>query len=40
MKEELLDKKENGWKEIDEGRKNEIFDFCNGYMDLDRKSVV
>ena len=25
MKEELLDKKENGWKEIDEGRKNEIF---------------
>ena len=34
MKEELLDKKENGWKEIDEGRKNEIFEFCEGYMDF------
>ena len=34
MKEELLDKKENGWKEIDEERKNEIFEFCKGYMDF------
>ena len=40
MKEELLDKKENGWKEIDEGRKNEIFEFCNGYMDFLGKAKI
>lgn len=40
MKEELLDKKENGWKEIDEGRKNEIFEFCKGYMDFLGKAKI
>ena len=40
MKEELLDKKENGWKEIDEERKNVIFQFCEGYMDFLGKSKI
>ena len=40
MREELLDKKENGWKEIDEGRKNEIFEFCKGYMDFLGKAKI
>ena len=40
MKEELLDKKENGWKEIDEERKNEIFEFCKGYMDFLGKTKI
>ena len=34
MIEDLLDKKENGWKEIDENRRNEIFSFCDGYMEF------
>ena len=40
MKEELLDKKENGWKEIEEGRKNDIFEFCKGYMDFLGKAKI
>ena len=34
MIEDLLDKKENGWKEIDENRRNQIFSFCDGYMEF------
>ena len=40
MIEDLLDKKENGWKEIDEGRMNEIFRFSDGYMDFIGKSKI
>ena len=40
MVEDLLDKKENGWKYLDEGRKQEIFDFCEGYMDFLGKAKI
>ena len=32
MKDKLFDKKEIGWKEIQESEKEEIFNFCKGYM--------
>ncbi len=32
MEENLLDKKEIGWKEIDDSRKEDIFKFCEQYM--------
>ena len=40
MVEDLLDKKEIGWKTIDENRKNEIFDFCNNYMKFLGKAKI
>ena len=40
MKDELFDKKEIGWKDIDENAKNQIFDFCKGYMDFLNKSKI
>ncbi len=32
MEENLFDKKEVGWKSLDDKRKEEIFKFCDGYM--------
>ena len=34
MEKELLDKRENGWKEINEGEMLEIFKFCDEYMNF------
>ena len=34
MDKQLIDKKECGWKGISEETKNEIFNFCNGYMNF------
>ena len=34
MIEDLLDKKEIGWKEVNEERMNVIFKFCDGYMEF------
>ena len=31
LKEQLFHKKENGWETISEERKNEIYEYCNGY---------
>ena len=40
MIEDLLDKKEIGWKEIDENRRNEIFKFSDEYMNFLGKSKI
>ena len=40
MIEDLVDKKENGWKCADEGRRQEIFNFCDGYMDFLGKAKI
>ncbi len=32
LKEKLFSSKKNGWEKLEDSRKNEIFDFCNGYM--------
>ena len=34
LKERLFDKKENGWKSVNEEEKKAIFDFSKGYMDF------
>ena len=34
LKEKLFNKKENGWEKIEAQEKNEIFDFCNGYINF------
>lgn len=38
LKEQLFHKKENGWETISEERKNEIYEYCNGYMEFMTKS--
>ncbi len=40
MVEDLFDKKEIGWKTIDENRKNEIFNFCDNYMNFLGKAKI
>lgn len=40
MVEDLFDKKEIGWKTVNENRKNEIFDFCNNYMKFLGKAKI
>ena len=40
MVENLLDKKTIGWKEIDESRRNEIFNFCDDYMNFLRGAKI
>lgn len=40
MVEDLFDKKEIGWKNIDENRKNEIFNFCDNYMNFLGKAKI
>lgn len=40
MVEDLFDKKEIGWKAIDENRKNEIFNFCDNYMNFLGKAKI
>ncbi|MBR0491770.1 MAG: aminopeptidase [Clostridia bacterium] len=34
LKEKLFSKKVVGWESLEESKKNEIFDFCNGYMNF------
>ena len=34
LREKLFDKKENGWKSVNEEEKKTIFDFSKGYMDF------
>ncbi|MBO4293350.1 MAG: aminopeptidase [Clostridia bacterium] len=34
LKEKLFSKKTVGWESLDDSKKNEIFDFCNGYMNF------
>ena len=34
LREKLFDKKENGWKTVDNEEKQNIFDFSKGYMDF------
>ena len=34
LREKLFDKKENGWKSVNEEEKKAIFDFSKGYMDF------
>ncbi|MCI9063787.1 MAG: aminopeptidase [Clostridia bacterium] len=40
IKERLFDKKDIGWKEVDEREKEEIFNFCNGYMKFLNKAKI
>lgn len=40
MVEDLFDKKKIGWKTIDENRKNEIFNFCDNYMNFLGKAKI
>ena len=40
MKEELFNKKEIGWKDVNEREKEEIFNFCNGYMKFLNKAKI
>ena len=34
LKEKLFSKKVVGWESLEESKRNEIFDFCNGYMNF------
>ena len=34
LKEKLFSKKAVGWENLEDSKKNEIFDFCNGYMNF------
>ena len=38
LKEKLFNKKNVGWENMEANKKNEIFDFCNGYMDFLNKA--
>ena len=38
LKEKLFNKKENGWKSVNEEEKQSIFNFSKGYMDFLNKS--
>ena len=40
MEENLFDKKEIGWKEINEEQKKEIFEFCDNYMKFLNKAKI
>jgi len=40
LRDKLFNKKEIGWKEIDEREKEEIFNFCNGYMKFLNKAKI
>ena len=40
LRDKLFNKKEIGWKEIDERKKEEIFNFCNGYMKFLNKAKI
>jgi len=40
LRDKLFNKKEIGWKEIDERQKEEIFNFCNGYMKFLNKAKI
>ena len=32
LKEKLFNQKKNGWEGLSEKQRNEIFNYCNGYM--------
>ena len=34
LKERLINKKESGWNNLPNDKFNQIFDFCNGYIDF------
>ena len=38
LREKLFHKKENGWEHTSEERKNEIYAYCDGYMDFMNRS--
>ena len=40
LRDKLFNKKEIGWKEIDEREKEEIFNFCNGYLKFLNKAKI
>ena len=40
LRDKLFNKKEIGWKEIDERQKEEIFNFCNGYLKFLNKAKI
>ena len=40
LKEKLVNKKENGWKDLPNDKFNQIFDFCNGYMEFLNRSKI
>ena len=38
LKEKLFNQKKNGWENLTESQRNEIFNYCNGYMGYLNKS--
>ena len=38
LREKLFDKKENGWKKINDEEKKKIFEYSKGYMDFLNKA--